>query len=537
MLVVALALAAVNGRGAEQLPRLVVVIVVDGLPQEQVLKYRDLFGEGGFKRLMREGAWFANAQYGHCTTYTAVGHVTILTGAYPYRHGVVGNDWWDRAAGKSKYCCTDAVYQLLDEPTKPRTGTSPRSLQVTTVGDELRLNTGLQSRVVTVALKDRSAIYLGGRLGKAFWYSKASGRFITSTYYAAEYPAWWKKWNEAKPQNRWLSTIWEPAWPLASYWRAMTDGCASRHEYEASLGLGGKFPHQVAGEKYYDALQWTPFADDLTLEFALAAMRAENLGKNPRGVPDLLAISFSSHDLINHLYGVESRESADSLVRTDRILAALFEALDKWVGLDNVLVTLTADHGFPDSPEFHAEVLKMDAGRIEPQKMLDDVNAALGKRFGEGRYALAWQNPTITLDAGKHNRDEVGQAAADFLHDYPGIHTVFTRAQLENGRLPATKFAQMAARSWHRQLSGELFVIQKPGWYLYNESDEYCVTHGSPWAYDTNVPLMFMGKPWIKPGRHLETVEVVDLAATLAALLEIRPPCGCEGRVLGEALR
>ncbi|MEI6083034.1 MAG: alkaline phosphatase family protein [Verrucomicrobiota bacterium] len=524
-----------NVQGAPA-PRLVVVITVDGLPQEQVVKYQDQLGEGGFKRLLHDGAWFANAHHGHATTYTAVGHAAILTGAYPYRHGVVGNDWWDRATQKRMYCCADAASSILDEPTKENAGTSPRNLQVTTVGDELRLNTGLQSKVVSVSIKDRGAIFTGGKTGLAYWFSKETGRFITSNYYVKEYPAWWKEFHAAKPQDKWLNSVWEPLFPRADYWRALTDGCASGHEYK-NLGLGAKFPHPLAGKKYYDQLRWTPGGDDYTLEFALAAMRGENLGKNPRGVPDLLAVSFSCHDELNHLFGPESVESQDDLLRLDETLAAFFAALDQWVGLDHVLVALTADHGFANSPEFCREVLHLESGRIEPTKLLADLNAALG-----GKFAVAWFNPTINFDlaaitAAGRKREDVERAAADFLENYPGIHTVLTRTQLLNGQLPATRFGLLAGRSWHRQLSGDLFVIQKPGWYLYNESDEYCVTHGSPWTYDTHVPLLLMGAAWIKPGQRNENVEVVDLAPTLATVLQIRPPSGAEGRALHEILR
>lgn len=522
-------LLALNLSAAES-PRLVVVIAVDGLPQEQVVKFRDQYGPGGFQRLLRSGAWFANAHHGHATTYTAVGHAAILTGAYPYRHGVVGNDWWDRGAGKRMYCCADAASSLLDEPTKDNAGTSPRNLQVTTVGDELRLNTGMHSKVLSLSVKDRGAIFTGGKTGLAYWFSRETGRFITSSYYAKDYPAWWQTFHAGKPQDKWLNKSWEALLPRESYWRAMSDGCASGHEYK-NLGLGAKFPHPLAGQKYYDQLRWTPFGDDYTLEFLQAALVGENLGKNPRGVPDLLAVSFSCHDELNHLFGPESIESQDDMLRLDKTLAALFTTLDRWVGLDRCVVVLTADHGFPNSPEFCRDVLHTDAGRIEPTKLLADLNAALG-----GKFAVAWCNPTISLDPALRT-EAIEKAAAEFLQNYPGIHTVFTRTQLLNGQLPANRFGLLAARSWHRQLSGDLFVIQKPGWYLYNESDEYCVTHGSPWTYDTHVPLILLGTHWLKPGRYNQNVEIVDLAPTLATLLDIRPPSGAEGRVLHEALR
>jgi predicted AlkP superfamily pyrophosphatase or phosphodiesterase len=526
---------------AEPLPKLVLVITVDGLPQEQVVKFQNDFGPGGFNRLLRGGAWFSDAQHGHATTYTAVGHSAILTGAYPYRHGIVGNEWWDRAARQRLYCCADPSSTLLDESTPTNSGTSPRNLQVTTVGDELRVATGMRARVLSVSVKDRGAIFTGGKTGQAYWLSKETGRFVTSTYYESSYPAWWQQFHARKPQDAYRQKLWEPLLPADAYWRSLTDGCASGQEYKKALGLGTHLPMSPSHAPNYDALRWTPFGDDYTADFLIAAMQAERLGRNTNGVPDLLAVSFSCHDEINHLFGPESLQSQDDLLRLDRTLARLFEALDLWVGLDNVVVALTADHGFANSPEFFRDTLRFETGRIDPGKLLTDLNRALGQTFGEATYAVSWCNPTINFDpavmaAKGANRADVERAAVDFLQDYPGIHTVFTRTQLLAGSLPPTRFGLLAARSWHRQRSGDLFVIQQQGWYLYNESDEYCTTHGSPWAYDTHVPLMFLGKAWVRPGRYDEAVEVVDLAATLASLLDLRPPSGCEGRVLQEML-
>ncbi|MGD1019047.1 MAG: alkaline phosphatase family protein [Verrucomicrobiia bacterium] len=523
-------------------PKLVLVITIDGLPQDQVLKYYDQLGDGGFKLLLKQGAWFDDAHQAHVSTYTAVGHATILTGAYPYRHGIVGNDWWDRATQKRVYCCEDAANTILGEPTADNAGTSPRNLQVTTVGDELRVATGMQSKVLSVSIKDRGAIFTGGKTGMAYWFSKDTGRFITTTYYAKDYPDWWKQFDAGKPQDKWLDKVWDPLFPADAYWQSMTDGCASGRGYMLNIGIGARFPHYLGGKKYYDELRWTPFGDDYTVEFLLTAIHAENLGKNPRGVPDLVAVSLSCHDEINHLFGPESKQSEDDLLRLDKTLATLLAGIDQWVGLDHALVALTADHGFAHSPEFYQNTLHFETGRITPDKLLGDLNAALGKKFGDAKYAVSWYNPTINFDPGviaakglKH--EDVENAAAEFLQDYPGIHTVFTGTQLRSGSVPPTRFGLLAERSWNRQLSGDVFIIQKQGWYLFGESGEYCTTHGSPWSYDTHVPLVLMGKDWIKPGEYGQPVEIVDLAPTLSTILGIRFPSGTEGHVLHDILQ
>lgn len=174
--------------------------------------------------------------------------------------------------------------------------------------------------------------------------------------------------------------------------------------------------------------------------------------------------------------------------------------------------------------------------------MLDDLNAVLGKKFGPAKYAVAWWNPTIYLDYdlidGKGvSREEVEKAAASYLATYPGIHSVYTRSQINSGAMPLNRFAVLAARSWHTQLSGDLFLVQKTGWYLYGEPEDDCTTHGSPWTYDTHVPLVFMGKNWIKVGEYGQTAEIVDIAPTLSVILNIGFPSGSEGRVLHEILQ
>lgn len=531
-------------RGGGELPKLVVVIVVDGLPQEQVVKYVDQLGEGGFKRLLRRGAWFTSAYYGHAMTETAVGHATIMTGAHPYRHGVVGNEWFDRKTKAQIYGVSDPNSIYLDEPTPDRVGTSPRNLRVPTVGDELRLKTGFQGKVLSISLKDRGAILPGGKLGMAYWFSAGTGRFITSTYYRSEYPEWWKRFHADAPQDKWFGKTWEPMLPRTAYARSASD---DRPYHTNFRGLGTKFPHTVTGglskpgKEYYDALTWTPFGDEYLLAFTKAAVRGESLGKNGNEVPDVLAVSFSSHDYVNHGFGPESMQSHDHFLRLDRTLADFLAFLDGWVGLANALVVLTADHGFSNAPEYCVEALKLDAGRIDPEKMVEGLNLYLSGRFGQGKYTVYWRRPTIYLDYeaidGRGlNRAEVENVAAAFLSQYPGIFSVFTRTQLTLGQVLPTRFGQMVARTWNPELSGDLVLIPKNCWYLSGRPNLVAAMHGSPWSNDAHVPMIFMGPRWIRPGKFAQSVDVVDIASTLAHLLNVRPPDGSEGRVLSEIL-
>ena len=521
-------------------PALVVVLVIDGLPQEQVVKYRDLYGKGGFQRLLEDGAWYGNAHHGHAVTLTGPGHATILSGTYPYRHGIIANEWTDRNTLGPVYCTGDPAHSYIGAETRKLDGTSPANLRVSTVGDELKYANNDQSRVVAVSGKDRGAILLAGKRGTAYMYMDKSGRFASSTYYMKEHPAWHAQYYAGKPQDKWMGQGWTPLLPEAAYARSIVEGQPWHPRNFA--GMGARFPFQLPGADrpaaYYPALMRTPYGDEATLDFARAAIEGENLGRNPAGVPDLLGLSLSTHDYVNHGYGPESRVSQDHLLRVDRALAAFFDYLDDRIGLDRVVIALTADHGFMNAPEYSAAI-GLSGARMNSPRLMTELNAALSARFNvKGNLAPRFSYPTIILDQqliekSALNRTEVETAAQRFLAGFPGVAEVFTRTQLEQGLLPAGPRATQVLRAWNRELSGDLYVVSQ-AFSLYGSN---VATHGSPYTYDTNVPLMLYGRTWIKAGKFAREASVADLAPTLSYLLDIRPPSASEGRVLEEALR
>ena len=519
-------------------PRLIIVIVIDGLPQEQVLKYRDQYGPGGFNLLLQKGAWFGNAHQAHAVTLTAPGHTAVLTGAYPYQSGIIANEWVDPATLAETYCTGDPAHSYIGEETKKLDGTSPANLRVSTLGDELRYANGL-SKVLAVSGKDRGAILLAGKTGTAYMYMDKSGRFASSTYYMKEHPRWWEAFYANRPQDRWLGKSWTLALPESAYARSIADGQAWFLNYR---GMGNRFPFVLpdGGGKptaaYYGALIRTPYGDVATLDFARAAVEGENLGRNAAGVPDLLGVSLSTHDYVNHAFGPESRESHDHLLQLDRALASFFGYLAKRFGPESVLIALTADHGFLNAPEYSSS-LGFAGVHVDSQKLLAELNERLAARFGAGTYAVRYSYPTVILDRKlieekKLAPAEVESSAARIIAEYPGIAAVYTRTQLERGALTG-RLGTLVQRAWHRQVSGDLYVVQRP----YAMFGGNAATHGSPYAYDTNVPLMLYGSPWIKAGAFTGYTEVVDLAPTLTFLLGTRPPSASEGRVLTEILR
>ncbi|WP_229217448.1 alkaline phosphatase family protein [Massilia forsythiae] len=531
------AAAPAQAQGQMQAPRLVVVMVVDGLPAEQLQRYRDQFGPGGLRRLLEQGASFTNAHQAHGITVTAIGHSAVLSGAYPYRHGIIGNNWLDHD-GKQVYCTEDARYHYIGAETGAHDGTSPALLRVDTLGDQLRYASGNRSKVVTVSGKDRGAILLAGKTGTAYMFMDDSGDFASSTYYMQQHPAWVERFHAAKPQDRYYAKSWKPLLPDSAYADDAPDPAPS-------LKSPNRFPFTFYSESgapsadYYARLKASPAVDELTLDFAEAAVDGERLGSNPSGATDLLGVSLSGHDYVNHAYGPESRMSHDHLQQLDRRIARFFDFLDRRVGMDKVLVVLTADHGFANTAEF-SQARHIDARRIDAKALATRLDDALGQRFKVGKLVKNVYAPEVYLDYAAIERNRLGRAevedaAARILMAQPGIADVFTRTQLEQGLGGATRLRLLMQRAWNRDLSGDLLLV--PAAYSSFGGGDSGATHGTPYNYDTNVPLLMMGGRWIRPGVVPQYTEVADIAPTLAQILRVRPPAAAEGRVLTEALR
>lgn len=513
-------------------PKLVVFLVVDGLPQRQVADYRDQLAPDGLRRFLDRGAWFADAHYGHAFTVTGAGHAVMLTGAYPNRTGIIGNDWRDRASGEAVYCTGDATHTYLENKTPPLAGTSPRNLQVETVGDVLR-RAHPAAKVIGISGKDRGAILPAGKTGTAYMYMSGSGSFATSTYYMKEHPAWVKAFNSAKPADRYFKARWTPLLAESAYAKSLPDD-------QPWYNPGGKLPKVLGegsenpGPGFYASLLPSPYGDQLTLDFARAAIAGEGLGMD--NVTDILAVSLSGHDYINHAWGPESRLSHDHLLHLDRMLEAFLRDLDRIVGADNYLAVLTADHGFMPAPEY-SKTLGRDAGRVNLPQLMARLNEGLAAKFGAGRWARLWSASGVILDGtliakGGADRRAIEAETRRLLLAEPGVAAAFTRDDILGTKQPAnTPFLAQVRKTWHRDLSSDVQVVLKPYW-LAESRRTYASTHGSAHAYDTNVPILFWGPRWLGAGRVDGRVEVADIAPTLAQLLAINPPAASEGKRL-----
>lgn len=513
-------------------PKLIVFLVVDGLPMRQVTGYRDQLVPDGFNRFLQRGAWFADAHYAHGHTVTAAGHAVMLSGAYPQRSGIISNEWRDRETGETIYCTQDNAHQYIGNKTAPLAGTSPKNYKVETVGDVLR-TVQPESKVIGISGKDRGAILPAGHLGQAYMYMSESGQFASSTYYMKEHPAWVNAFNAAKPADAFFKKTWAPLLPEAAYARSSPDG----QPWQSSGGNGNKLPAIVGdkmekpGPMFYGNLLPSPFGDELTLAFARAAIEAEQLGADDQ--TDILSVSLSSHDYVNHAFGPESRLSHDHFLHLDRYLQGFFQYLDAKVGAGNYVAMLTADHGFADTPEYAAS-RGLNADRINPSLTLAWLNTELAKQFGEGKWARGYSAAGLLFDekliAAKGLKSaDVYAAAKKLLLQVDGIADVFTLEQMQ-GTDRQTPYLEAMRKSWHPDVAAPLQIVVKPNW-LYSSRGGGS-SHGTPYRYDTHVPILAWGPAWIGQGEVKQPVEVADIAPTLARILQVRAPAQAQGKPL-----
>jgi predicted AlkP superfamily pyrophosphatase or phosphodiesterase len=498
-------------------PRLVVVIVIDQFRADYLERYRDQFGEGGFRLFLDHGAYFTDCNYNYANTRTAPGHATLFTGAYSNGHGIVSNEWWDSKKKRR-------VTSVEDERTKlvgiagDTVGMSPRNLQADTLGDELKLATQGKSRVFGVSLKDRAAVLPGGfAADAAYWIDGRSGSWVTSTYYRADLPKWAQDFNA----NNRATKYWDRDWKDAN-----GNTLRSTAHRKAKDGSDAGF---------YDVVGSTPFANEYELEFAKELVIYENLGNG--GATDLLSVSLSANDILGHQVGPDTPDMQAMALALDHELADFFAFLGKQVGLANVWIALSADHGVSTLPSA-AQRLRIPAANLDAGKMKAEMNAALAAKVSPGHaaeYIEDFDYPVAWLDqdafAAAHVKERDAEAAVGEAMRQAGLREFFTKSQLAESEVPDTAMGRKYLNSY----------AATGGWYVMGVPQPNTVgglkgtDHASPYTYDTHVPLAFYGLPF-QAGTYRTHAEPVDLATTLASLLGINAPTHAIGRVLTEAL-
>jgi hypothetical protein len=535
--------------------RLVLQITVDQLRGDLPLRYADRFGKGGFRYLLEDGIWFSNAQYRHANTETIVGHTSLATGTVPAVHGMIANVWLDRDEGALLYNVEDGRYDLLSkgagvdrsreiDPTQRvarSQGRSPAAILTSTFSDELSTRYGDQTKIFAVSVKDRGAIPLAGSSGKAFWFSKSIGEFVTSTYYYDQYPTWVDTWNNLGKAASYSGRSWNLLRDPETYQFKDRDDQAWETDFP---GYGRVFPHpwgEASGKYFNTLLTVSPVGDELTLDFAKTLLLSEGLGQDQ--TPDYLSVSFSSTDYVGHLFGSSSLEMEDNLLRLDRTIADLFEFIDREVGLEHTLIVLSADHGGPEAPGYLQE-LGRSAGYVDPEELAPaKLNPLLRRKLGiETDLVTSHFHPYVYLDRRavaktKHDLGEVQQALAEILEELPQVSSAITANDLDAGRLRKEPISQMVAANHQPKRAGDVYVVFRAQEFV-NDFDGLVVasTHGSPWRYDRHVPIVFAGNR-IKGKRVSRAVTPYDIAVTLANLLGIEAPSGAIGEPLREVAR
>jgi len=526
-------------------PRLLVGIVVDQMRADYVHRFYSKFSEGGFKRLLRQGFEFQDARYTYVPTYTAPGHASIYTGATPAQHGIIANEWYESSTDAQVTSVQDTTEHTFGGQIKGK-GVSPRRLLASTLGDELFLSSVGKANLISISLKDRGAIMPGGHTAKwAFWLDGKSGNFITSSYYQRNLPpndpsrdslpAWVAAFNKTRLADRFINTNWNTLMPIANYSESLPDD----NPYEEPLEPNGKpvFPYSLSeiykkDKNSYDVLKETPFGNTLVVEMAKQAIVHERMGKD--SITDLLSLSFSATDYIGHQFGVSAVELEDAYIRLDRDLADFLSFLDEKVGKGKYTLFLTADHGAVEVPAYLQDK-GIPSGYFDLKGMTDSLRSFLNRNVGPGifqRYInhQVYLNASGVQASGK-SMSVVEDLVADYCIGQSGVHRVYTRHAALAG-LPLEGTGAFVQNGFHAARSGNVALVLEPGWTEYSRRG---TTHGTPWTYDTRVPLIFFGAG-IRPGKTAETVSVVDIAPTCSILLGIPFPNAAVGKALTKAI-
>lgn len=539
MLVIALMFCGIElaAQAAEQ-PKLVVGIVVDQMRQEYLYRYGAKFGPGGFKRMMNEGFMLTNAHYNYVPTYTGPGHASVYTGTTPAIHGIIGNDWYDKNLKKMVNCVEDPDQKPVGS--NGNGDVSPWRMLTTTITDEMKIASQKRSKVISLSIKDRGAVLPGGHMADAaYWYDGSTGKFITSTYYRLTLPEWMDKFNEKNLADQYLSQTWNTRLPIADY----TESGPDDSPYEEIFN--GKerpvFPYDLkvlrATNGNFAMLAETPFGNDLLLAAARAALQGERLGKNT--ATDFLGISFSSPDIIGHSFGPNSIEVEDTYIRLDQNLADLFSILDAEVGRGKYIVFLTADHAVADVPQY----LKDNKVPVDYQRRdTASYNTFLRKNFPGKQVIQNVSNNQVFLNQDLFQGDPktsgidllvAAESVASYIISQKGIAQVFTKGQLRQGSFDEEGPRGMVIRGFHPKRSGDIAYLTEPGWL--SSSSTTGTSHGTPYSYDTHVPVLFFGAG-VKPGSSSAYHPITDIAPTLSVLLKIKFPNGCTGQPIRELI-
>lgn len=513
-------------------PKLVVGIVVDQMRYDYLNRFYDRYGDGGFKRMMNKGFNCKNNHFSYVPTYTAPGHASVYTGTTPKYHGIIGNDWYDKEAKASVYCAGDDRMQSVGVEGQEEGKMSPHRMITTTFSDENRLFTQMKGKTIGISIKDRGAVLPAGHTANAaYWfYGEDKGYFITSTYYMESLPKWVQDFNSSNKAKSYLKT-WDTYYDISTYTESGTD----LNDFEK--GFKGKetatFPYDLNALKDtnggYNILKTTPYGNSIIADFAIAALKGEELGQDE--FTDVLAVSFSSTDYIGHNFGVNSKEIQDTYIRLDKDLERFFNALDSIVGKGEYTVFLSSDHAAVEVPAY-LKSLNIPAGYVDYKKQSQRLRDFMATEFGDAALIERISNDQIFLDRKKIKElnldlEKVQKALVNELMTYPDISNAYSATVMNTSQF-TIGIEALLQKGFNQKRSGDVLYVYKAA---YTSSEPKGSAHGSGLNFDTHAPLLFFGKG-IKHGATLEKTEITDIAPTISALLGISFPNASIGKPL-----
>lgn len=519
-------------------PKIVIGIVVDQMRSDYIYRYWSKLSDDGFKRLIREGFECKNVQYNYIPTLTSPGHASIYTGTTPAVHGIIGNNWFDPKVNAAIYAASDSAVHNLDGIG----GMSPKHMLTTTIGDELMLFNNFRSKVIGISLKDRGAIFPAGKSGMAYWLEDNSLRFTTSTYYLRERNPVLSKWvidfNNRKLPQAYLDSVWSPLYEIKTYTESTSDSNRYEEVLDVTKGNQPVFPYDLKKLKdiNVELLRNTPFGDNVLKEFAIAAIEGENLGKD--SICDMLLVSFSSPDEIGHSFATHAIETEDTYLRFDLQLSSFLKYLDGKIGKDNFILFLTADHGVLPNPVLLNDH-QLPGGFIETNMMTDTLRYFFRTNYSDAslfKYYMneqVWLNSALVKSKGL-DKQKITENLGRYLMKLDIVADVLTRSQLEQNEYVLGR-RSLVQKGFNYKRSGDLAIIFQPG-FVKTSGPKTGTNHGSPYKYDTSVPLIWYG--WnVKPGSTARQINITDIAATVSVMLNICQPSACEGFPIEELVK
>lgn len=527
------------GQNRQENPKLVVGIVVDQMRREYLDRFYDRFGEGGFKRMMNQGFDVRNGHYNYFPTITGPGHASVYSGTTPAVHGIIGNSWYDKKSKKSVNCVEDTAYKVVGSP-EGNGNVSPSRMLATTITDELKLATQDRAKVIGISFKDRSAVLPGGHMADgAYWYDGKSGTFVSSTYYVTQLPAWVQNFNNLGLADKYLNQEWKPLYPIGEYTSSGKDD--SPYEEMFSGMKKSTFPYDLKSLRKdngnFGLLVSTPFGNDFLTDFAKAAVTGEKMGQGQ--VTDFLTVSYSSTDAIGHRLGPNAVELEDMYLRLDKNIADLLQFLDQKIGQGKYVVFLTADHAVSNVAQELTD-RKVPSGYFNSGQMRTGLMNYLGKFFPDKDLIENISNNQVIFNGDLFDTNPrnsgidfiiASELISRYLMTVEGVANVYTESVLRNARYDEEGIKGMVVRGHHPTRSGSLVYVLEQGWY--SSGNKQGTTHGSPYTYDTHVPILFYGAG-IKAGSSVRYHPITDIAPTLSMLLRIKFPSGCTGQPIAE---